>query len=1108
MIVATADGGHTWQPQTSGTKAWLRSVTFAEEGKRGWAVGDEGTIVATADGGNTWQLQTSSTKAWLRSVMFAEDGKRGWAVGDAGTIVATADGGNTWQSRTRATLAGPMADLMDVTFAADGKRGWTVGTFGTILATADGGNTWQPQPSGTVVLLYAVTFAADGKRGWAVGPGTILATADGGHTWQPQTSGTMAVLYSVTFAADGTRGWAVGQGTILSTHDSGRTWIAATYRRSPAPWFYLTAFTVLALAVVGLFWNRRPQDQVVSIDDKGQTDQPITSVEQDRLGFAHLARGLDRYLRNAATRPPLILALNAPWGRGKSSVMHMLRTQLERVGVRSVWFNAWHHQKEDVSLAALLASVCEQALPPCLTLLGLRFRARLLWQRVRRRPWRWLLCLSLLLLPLLYPQGALAGLGLFGGQVADLLPKLLDGNLVGFLSGLLVALVGNPEDLVASLSLLLSLGGVTAVFIYGLRAFPDSPAVLLASLSKQFKVSEAKAQTSFRQSFRRDFSDVCQSLRPRTLTVFIDDLDRCEPAKTAEMLEAVNYLVDSGECFVVLGMARNVVEAQLAHHYRELADAWLRVKKVDGEKLDAPANKIPEEERERVAYARNYLRKLINLEVYIPSLSDQQAKALLGIEARAQKERGWRAGLVSAYEAAAGWWQHHWKGALWLPLLVVVVAGLVRVVPGVEQWYRGRSERLERERAEATGAMARLQVAEQQAGIALDFAKGREQAAAHQLHEQSGIPVAGLKLDDLPDRKAVASTLVDVCDEDAQAKAAPDPPTKLAAESGAKQAATKGKPAALPPRPARTLEAAVRCWRESAQAARKAEARLAELAKHKETAGQAKTRDDFQLLRKEVAAAETAKEEAEEAARFPQMKARAPAASPAPAAAVNKQEEKPTNAGPAIERHHEEAPTWPLWLPLAMLLVLAAGSILFVRESYVIRDDPSFVKAMDLWAPVITADRNLAAPREVKRFVNKARYFAMRLRPQEERRSWLRRLLLPELAEDPRTKISEADIVALTALEHLHPEWFAPPRRPEDLPVEAFLTGFDAANERDNAITAVFKRHADEFRSTPVDSEKENIFFAVVGEYTTHTPIVADAKPSPPEPSQASPPPA
>ena len=66
---------------------YLRSVQFAADGKRGWAVGDKGTILSSQNGGETWQSQTSGTTNDLLSVQFAADGKRGWAVGKNGTIL-------------------------------------------------------------------------------------------------------------------------------------------------------------------------------------------------------------------------------------------------------------------------------------------------------------------------------------------------------------------------------------------------------------------------------------------------------------------------------------------------------------------------------------------------------------------------------------------------------------------------------------------------------------------------------------------------------------------------------------------------------------------------------------------------------------------------------------------------------------------------------------------------------------------------------------------------------------------------------------------------------------------------------------------------------------
>src|SRR6516162_5622296 len=107
----------------------LRSVTFAGDGQRGWAVGGRGTILATENGGESWQTQTSGTTNDLVSVVFAGEGRRGWAVGDKGTILATQNGGESWQTQT----SGTTNDLVSVVFAGEGRRGWAVGENGTII---------------------------------------------------------------------------------------------------------------------------------------------------------------------------------------------------------------------------------------------------------------------------------------------------------------------------------------------------------------------------------------------------------------------------------------------------------------------------------------------------------------------------------------------------------------------------------------------------------------------------------------------------------------------------------------------------------------------------------------------------------------------------------------------------------------------------------------------------------------------------------------------------------------------------------------------------------------------------------------------------------------
>jgi photosystem II stability/assembly factor-like uncharacterized protein len=53
--------------------------------RTGWAVGSDGIIVATRDGGASWQKQTSGTDESLLGGSFV-NALTGWAVGGKGTI--------------------------------------------------------------------------------------------------------------------------------------------------------------------------------------------------------------------------------------------------------------------------------------------------------------------------------------------------------------------------------------------------------------------------------------------------------------------------------------------------------------------------------------------------------------------------------------------------------------------------------------------------------------------------------------------------------------------------------------------------------------------------------------------------------------------------------------------------------------------------------------------------------------------------------------------------------------------------------------------------------------------------------------------------------------
>ncbi|BBO89721.1 YCF48-related protein [Desulfosarcina ovata] len=217
VLLSTGDGGRTWQVQSSGTAAGLSALDF-KDAEHGWACGSDGTFLSTADGGRTWRPQSSGTAAGLSALHFT-DNEHGWAGGFDGTLLSTADGGRSWHPQP----SGITADLSALTFM-DAEHGWAGGSDGTLLSTTDGGRTWHPQSSGTDVWLSALTFT-DAEHGWAGGfNGTLLSTTDGGQSWRAQSSGTDAWLSALYFT-DGEHGWACGSGgTLLSTIDGGQTW--------------------------------------------------------------------------------------------------------------------------------------------------------------------------------------------------------------------------------------------------------------------------------------------------------------------------------------------------------------------------------------------------------------------------------------------------------------------------------------------------------------------------------------------------------------------------------------------------------------------------------------------------------------------------------------------------------------------------------------------------------------------------------------------------------------------------------------------------------------------------------------------------------------------
>ena len=431
--------------------------------------------------------------------------------------------------------------------------------------------------------------------------------------------------------ADGKTALAVGwDGTILRSGDGGQSWsdpVLPPIRGPPRVAWLLWAggFIFLFPAFLALP-PEKPAEK--SIAQLLATDRPLRQGDLDASGHAdQLALQIGAFLRNAQTAPPLTIAITGPWGSGKSSVLSRLRDDLIKGGQRPVWFNAWHRQGEESLFAALMQVVRREAVPSWWSRDGLDVRMRFLFSRARSGPVHWLLAVLLIAIIVGFlwaarwptPAEALA-------PVHELLKtdKLAEAGLK--------LLVGLGWPLALLMALLLIFGALRD----RLSSAGLDPGRLLAAAGRATRWRDLGVQLAFRDRFKEALTEVTVALGRRTLTILIDDLDRCQPEQIAEVLEAINFLTDTDGCFVVFGFDRPKVLAGIGLAYREIA---------------AELAGAADTAEVRTAYAEDFLRKLIQIEVPVPRFGAAAANRLIDaaseIEAEPPVVRAWLPALAA-----------------------------------------------------------------------------------------------------------------------------------------------------------------------------------------------------------------------------------------------------------------------------------------------------------------------------------------------------------------------------------------------------------------------------------------------------------------------------
>lgn len=256
-------------------------------------------------------------------------------------------------------------------------------------------------------------------------------------------------------------------------------------------------------------------------------DLPLGDEEQAQFHFDDYAATLARLITSKETRTPLTIGVSGAWGSGKTTLLRRVEKLLKETGKRkkpsfanteekasdfrpskTVWFDAWKYDDEDELLVALV---------------------RVILNAMRKD---------------------------------------------GFISNLKAWWEGPEQasyDFAAMLvdAFQLSFGGLGAEF----RFDPD--------IKKHETPSEFKTHTAFFDHFDEAFERLLALWvhgktelekiddQAGVLTIFIDDLDRCLPEKTVQVLEAVKLFLDKKGCVFVLGADTRIVQQAVTRHYEK-----------------------------------------------------------------------------------------------------------------------------------------------------------------------------------------------------------------------------------------------------------------------------------------------------------------------------------------------------------------------------------------------------------------------------------------------------------------------------------------------------------------------------------------------------------
>lgn len=321
-------------------------------------------------------------------------------------------------------------------------------------------------------------------------------------------------------------------------------------------------------------------------------------ADQDELGYDLYAKIIAGIITGNDSPPPMNIAVIAPWGSGKTTLMRLIEKQIvthpkrddkdtismsyqefikilsEKPAVSkklthpTVWFNPWKYRNSEELWSGLAHSIIEQ-------LVG-----NIPNQIDRERFW-----LSLQLSRIDHHSVRQEIHKKAFGELMPFLIRMGMAGLIIVILSLFLWLPGGASKWVTGGTLSVSVITTFLTYLWKHSAFLNKK--LSGVHSNLVKPPKYSSRLGIFHEVNEDLKIVFKLLvdEKKPAVVFIDDLDRCSPSVAVEVIEAINSIMVgefSHQCYFILGMDEQMVVAALDTEYERLKGKFHKYEKKYG----------------------------------------------------------------------------------------------------------------------------------------------------------------------------------------------------------------------------------------------------------------------------------------------------------------------------------------------------------------------------------------------------------------------------------------------------------------------------------------------------------------------------------------------